>query len=582
MHTSHQQAHRASDGNIERSATTGWGMPRLHAIIAAALVAVMAASAFVATANGDATAAGGARLRHKPKQISAASAFILPPLGKCLGSEITLQLRQLPHVRWIGGSVEVNGKRVKTIARSQVSRPVRIRNLPLGRIVLSVTAVTSNGRSVTATHVYRACDKKPAKPKKTVEPPAPVNPPGQPPQSGDLSPQPGSYRALASGYEFTFYVSPDGSKLQDVSLSGLSVRCAPGNGAFGVPFYIPEIAIASDGSFSVTRTEEGDVSGTVAEFTYTFNGQVQGTSATGALRADVTYDNGVSYSCTSNITPWSATRDAQPSQTASPPEPGSYRALASGYEFTFYVSPDGSKLQDVSLSGLSVRCAPGNGAFGVPFYIPEIAIASDGSFSVTRTEEGDVSGTVAEFTYTFSGHFHGYNSAGRARIAGALRADVTYDDGTSRACTSNITPWSATRDAQPSQTLSPPEPGSYHALAPGYEFAFSVSSDGSHLQNVSLAGLGVRCAPGNGAFGVPFYIPEVAINGDGSFSATRTEAGVVSGFPAEFTYTFSGHFHGYNSAGKARVAGALRADVTYDNGVSRTCTSNVVPWSATH
>jgi hypothetical protein len=57
---------------------------------------------------------------------------------------------------------------------------------------------------------------------------------------------------------------------------------------------------------------------------------------------------------------------------------------------------------------------------------------------------------------------------------------------------------------------------------------------------------------------------------------------VVSGHPATFVYTFSGHFHGFGSSGHPRAAGALRADVTYDNGASQSCTSNIVSFAATH
>jgi hypothetical protein len=507
-----------------------------------ALVAIAATSAF-----GD-----GASFRHGHSQISAEAAFVLPSSRHCLTRpELTLQLRKLPHVHWVGGTVKVNGKRVKVIERSQAGSPVQITNLPTGRIVLTITAVPKHGRSVSATRIYQTCATEPVNPT-TPTPPANTPPPISPPV-------PGSYTALTSFTSFAFYVSPDGTRLEDVSFPGLTARCAPGNNTFGNQFYMPEIAIKVDGSFSATRTEKGDVAGHPAEFTSTFSGQILGATGSGALREDVTYENGVSQTCTSNLVSWSATRDAQPPQTPSPPEPGSYTALTSFTSFAFYVSPDGTRLEDVSFPGLTVRCAPGNNTFGNQFYIPEIAISGDGSFSGTVTEKGDVAGNPAEFTSTFSGHLHGHNSAGKARIAGALREDVTYENGVSQTCTSDIVSFAATRDAQPPQTPSPPEPGSYTALTSFTSFSFSVSSDGSHLQNVSLPGLTVRCAPGNNTFGVGFFLAEVAIDNDGSFAATHSEAGVVSGHPATFTYTFRGHFHG-----------------------NKTCTSNIVSFSAIH
>jgi hypothetical protein len=321
-------------------------------------------------------------------------------------------------------------------------------NLPFGRIVLTVTVISSHGRRATTTRLYRTCAIGPKGPVAPGKVPAPVQPtvPSPPPPAADLPPQPGRYTARASGYEFSFYVAPDGGQVQDVAVAGLGVRCAPGNGTFGTPFYMPEIAIAADGSFAGQRTEEGDVSGTPAEFTYVFSGRFAGTTVVGSLREDVVYGDGTRFSCTSSIVPWSGTRDTQPVQTASPAAPGSYAARTTTpatYAFSFLASADGSHLQEIALTGLGVRCAPGNGTFGAPLYFPEIAVDGDGSFRATRTETGVVQGFAAAFTYTFEGHLHGYDSSGRARIAGALRMDVTYDNGAPRSCTSNIVPWSA-------------------------------------------------------------------------------------------------------------------------------------------
>ncbi|HSS04377.1 MAG TPA: hypothetical protein VLK89_04195, partial [Solirubrobacterales bacterium] len=102
----------------------------------------------------------------------------------------------------------------------------------------------------------------------------------------------------------------------------------------------------------------------------------------------------------------------------------------------------------------------------------------------------------------------------------------------------------------------------------------------TQLQDVSMGGLPLGCTPGSSLSSHLLSIPEIAIKSDGSFSATTTDEGVLFGVPAKFTYTFSGHFHGYTSAGVARVAGGVREDVTYDNGTKYSCTSSNLSWSA--
>jgi hypothetical protein len=188
-----------------------------------------------------------------------------------------------------------------------------------------------------------------------------------------------------------------------------------------------------------------------------------------------------------------------------------------------------------------------------------------------------VANSPATIKYTFSGHFHGTNGAVTARVAGNLREDVTYDNGTVRTCTTNNQSWSATRESQGGdQTLSPPPAGGYSGSSGGYSLTFRVA--GGHIQDVKVpASLG--CSPG-GSLSSEFQLADVTIGTDGTFSATSTVTGVVSGFPAQFTRTFSGRFHGTNSAGTARVNGILREDVTYNNGTARTCTTNNQSWSA--
>jgi hypothetical protein len=575
-------SNRAAAGtNRERARTARFG------VVASALVAfALLATTSAIGSSGGRILSEDASFRHHPKPIPDASAIALPSTTQCLRQgKLTFQLRKLKHVQWVGVTVKVNGAQFATIGRSQVTQPVTLTDLPSGRIVLLVSARTSRGRTVAATKTYRSCVTRPEKPPKKAPEPTPTPPtptptptPPNPPQS---PPQPGSYTGSAASVGLSFYVSADGTKLQDVSIPGLGVRCTPGNGTFGTQFNVPEIEIAADGSFSKTVIQQGVLSGATASFEYTFSGHVQGTTGSGTVSDVVTYDDGTSFSCLSGGLAWSATRDAQGDQTASPPPAGSYTGAAASVGLSFYVSPDGTKLQDVSIPGLSVRCAPGNVTFGTQFNVPEIEIAADGSFSKTVIQQGVLSGATASFEYIFSGHVHGYGSNGKARLAGAVGDVVTYDDGTSHTCRSGGLAWSATRDAQGDQTASPPPAGSYTGAAASVGLSFYVSPDDTELQDVSIPGLSVRCAPGNVTFGTQFNVPEIEIQADGSFSKTVIQQGVISGAAANFEYTFSGHVHGPGSNGKVRLAGAVGDVVTYDDGTSHTCRSGGLAWSAT-
>jgi hypothetical protein len=53
--------------------------------------------------------------------------------------------------------VKLRGKRVKTVKRSRITAPIDLTGLPKGRFVVSITARTSDGRSVTGTRTYHTC-----------------------------------------------------------------------------------------------------------------------------------------------------------------------------------------------------------------------------------------------------------------------------------------------------------------------------------------------------------------------------------------------------------------------------------------
>jgi hypothetical protein len=54
-----------------------------------------------------------------------------------------------------------------------------------------------------------------------------------------------------------------------------------------------------------------------------------------------------------------------------------------------------------------------------------------------------VSGAPATFTYTFRGHVHGLASSGATRLAGVLREDIAFNNGTAYSCTTDDQYWSA-------------------------------------------------------------------------------------------------------------------------------------------
>jgi hypothetical protein len=193
-------------------------------------------------------------------------------------------------------------------------------------------------------------------------------------------------------------------------------------------------------------------------------------------------------------------------------------------------------------------------------------------------------GVAASFTFTITGHFHGVNAQGVQRAAGSLKARMTYNNGTAYTCTSNTLPFTLLRTTQPAQSGGRPPAGSYNGdyfnLSTEGPLTFSVSSTRSQVQNFSGT-IPVDCMPGDAGAGLTFSIDSMPIASDGSFTTTSVQPGTFSGNPATFTYVVNGHTHGTDSGGHPRIAGSVRATVTYTNGVMYTCDSNALPWSAT-
>jgi hypothetical protein len=405
--------------------------------------------------------------------------------------------------------------------------------------------------------------------------------------AAQAAPTPGSYTGSIPGNSFglTFFVSSDSSHLQEVHILGTSLICTgEGSSSAGDHLEVPEETIAANGSFSGTpTTAKGVLEGSNVTFTYTFSGQFNtATTASGTYREDIAFE-GSTRRCTTNNQSFSATRDTQPTQTTTPPPPGSYTGSIPGNSFglTFFVDATGTHLQEVHILGTNLQCF-GSASTSDHLEVPEETIAGDGSFSGTPiTSKGVLEGSNVTFTYTFSGHFHATGENGAFRASGTYREDIAFE-GSTRRCTTNNQSFSATRDTQPTQTTTPPPPGSYTGSIPGNSFGltFFVDATGTHLQEVHILGTNLQCF-GSASTSDHLEVPEETIAGDGSFSGTPiTSKGVLEGSNVTFTYTFSGHFHATGENGAFRASGTYREDIAFE-GSTRRCTTNNQSFSAT-
>ena len=89
-------------------------------------------------------------------------------------------------------------------------------------------------------------------------------------------------------------------------------------------------------------------------------------------------------------------------------------------------------------------------------------------------------GRAAHFTYTFSGHLHGTDTGRRRAVAGHVREDITFDDGTAHLHDerTGLIPDSP-RGAGPRIGVGPPT-GRYHQARNPERyplFSFQVSND---------------------------------------------------------------------------------------------------------
>ena len=162
---------------------------------------------------------------------------------------------------------------------------------------------------------------------------------------------------------------------------------------------------------------------------------------------------------------------AQPPSTKSIAVPGSYSGSSRGNygTITFFVAPGGTGLLNVSVPNLGIACAPA-GSFPSSYNlgILRTAIAPNGSFVATGTEQGVFVGAPAVFSYSFSGRFQRATAAGPATATGTFEGGVVFAaSGATERCRSNEQTWTATHDPQPAPQKSVPVPGSYTGYLAG-------------------------------------------------------------------------------------------------------------------
>jgi hypothetical protein len=119
----------------------------------------------------------------------------------------------------------------------------------------------------------------------------------------------------------------------------------------------------------------------------------------------------------------------------------------------------------------------------------------DPSFLYGSSEKGTLEGRPVTIKFIFNGHFHSVNSSEVERAAGTYREDITFEGGSTRKCTTNNQPFSATRDSQPTQTTAAPPAGSYTGNIPGRPggLTFYASSNGSHVQDAYVPTNDLKC-----------------------------------------------------------------------------------------
>ena len=403
----------------------------------------------------------------------------------------------------------------------------------------------------------------------------------------------GSYSGGVNGQNngVAFYVSNSQMAVQNITVGGLTLKCARGTTVGLGDISVDSVPLKSGGSFNTTTTEQGVYNGSPATYKINFKGKLQGLKngepvVIGSIAETLGLAN--AGSCSSGpALPWTVTRDATQTVTTGLPPAGSYSGgvLEQNNGVAFYVSNNQASLQNLTVGGLTLKCAPGSTVGLGDISVDSVPLNSDGSFNTTTTEQGVYNGSPATYKITFQGYFHGLNSSGVARAAGSVTETMTYTHGTSYSCSSGPeSPWTVTRDATQTVTTALPPAGSFSGgvLEQNNGVAFYVSNTKTALQNLTVGGLTLNCAPGTTVKLGDISVDSVPLNSDGSFNTTTTEQGVYNGSPATYKITFQGYFHGLNSSGVARAAGSVTETMTYTHGTSYSCSSGPeFPWTVT-
>jgi hypothetical protein len=110
------------------------------------------------SASGSKGSGGSAGVISTRALPTAAIAFALPSAKQCVSKRrFTIHIRKLPGISWVSAVIKIDHKRVKAIGRTHITALVNLVGLPKGTFVLSITAKTSDGRSVTGTRTYHTC-----------------------------------------------------------------------------------------------------------------------------------------------------------------------------------------------------------------------------------------------------------------------------------------------------------------------------------------------------------------------------------------------------------------------------------------
>jgi len=111
------------------------------------------------------TPSGPAPTGGLPRPLTAKGVFALPAEPKArtrCAARKTFRIRvtRLTGVTYKTIEVRVNGRRVKRLTGERASATVVLRRLSSGRLVVKVSASSTDGRTVSTTRRYRACPKR--------------------------------------------------------------------------------------------------------------------------------------------------------------------------------------------------------------------------------------------------------------------------------------------------------------------------------------------------------------------------------------------------------------------------------------